>query len=87
MPATFGSWGVVTVSHNKSSRDSNSAAAAATRLWRERRATGLCVVPVEVFEHEIRELIRRRFLKPDEARDRVLIGRAMARVLETLCRK
>lgn len=87
MPATFDTLGVVTVSHNKSARDSNSAAAAATRLWRERRAAGLCVVPVEVFEHEIRELIRRRFLEPYDAEDRVLVGRAVARVLEVLCRK
>jgi hypothetical protein len=74
------------VSPNRSGRDPTSAAAAATRLWRERKADGMRVVPVEVFEHEIRELIRRRFLKPDDAQDRVLIGRAVARVLEALCR-
>jgi hypothetical protein len=70
----------------KPRRDRNTAAAAATRLWRERKADGLCVVRVEVFEHEIRELIRRRLLTPDGAQDRVLIGRAVARVLEALCR-
>jgi hypothetical protein len=68
-------------------QDPNSAAAAATRPWRERRAKGLRVVPVEVFEHEISELIRRRFLKPDEAQDRQLIGRAVACVLEALFRR
>ena len=66
--------------------DPASPAAAATRLWRKRRARGLRVVPVELFGHEIEELVRRRFLKPDQAQDRFEIGRAVARVLERLCR-
>ena len=70
----------------KTSRDPSSAAAAATRLWRKRKADGLCVVRVEVFEHEIHELILRRYLKRDHAHDRVEIGCAIARVLEVLCR-
>jgi hypothetical protein len=46
----------------------------------------LRVVPVELFGHEIEELVRRRFLKPDQAQDRFEIGRAVARVLERPCR-
>ena len=74
------------MSASRPCRDPESAAAAATRLWRERQAIGLRVVPVEVFAHEINELICRRFLKRDQAHDRVAIGRAVARVLERLCR-
>lgn len=74
------------MSPSRLSRDRDSAAAAATRLWRERKAGGLRVVQVQVFDHEIEELIRRRFLRASDAHDRVAIGNAVAGVLEVLCR-
>lgn len=67
-------------------RDPNSAAAAATRLWRERRARKLRVVPVEIFEHEVRALVRLGYLSRSQMDDRDRVGAAIARLLEVVSR-
>lgn len=61
-----------------------SAGAIATARWRERKAQGSFVVPVELFKHEVEGLVRRGLLPRDEADDRYAIGAAVARVIEAV---
>ena len=51
------------------------------RLHRERRRRGLTPVTVEVFEREIRDLVRWGWLPPGEMRNRRAIAKAVERIL------
>ena len=64
------------------SRDAASPGARATARWRRRKARGSCVVPVELFDHEVEALIDHRFLERADARARSRIGRAVAKLVE-----
>jgi hypothetical protein len=51
------------------------------RLHRERRRNKLALVTIEVFHHEIRDLIRLGWLRREDLIDRAAIGRAIERFL------
>ena len=57
-------------------------APAATARWRRRKARGSCVVPVELFDHEVEALIRLGFLGARRLPARRRIGRAVADLVE-----
>jgi hypothetical protein len=65
-------------------RPSASARAMATARWRERKAIGSFMVPVEVFQHEVEALVRRGLLQRDQADDRYAVGYAIAQLVERL---
>ena len=56
--------------------------ARATARWRERRAQGSLVVPVELFAEEVEALVRTGWLDPRYAAARPRIGRAVADLVE-----
>ena len=82
-----GTEGAIPVKPNRSRRDPTSAAAAATRRWRERKAEGRRVVPLDMFEQEIQELVRLGYLRGDHAHDPGAIADALGLVLEAMCRR
>ena len=59
----------------------------ATRLWRERKAQGSFVVPVELFKHEVEGLVRRGLLRRDQVDDRYAIGVAVAGLVEAVVKR
>lgn len=56
----------------------------ATARWRERKAIGSFMVPVELFQHEVQGLVRRGLLRRDHVDDRHAIGYAVAQLVERL---
>ena len=64
--------------------DAGSAGARATARWRERKANGSIMVPVELFQNEVQELVRRGLLPRDQAHDRPAIGYAVAQLVEAV---
>ena len=67
-------------------RQQRTAAAAAIRRWRERRAYGSLIVPVELFRYEIEGLVRRGLLTRAQMGDRSEVGYAVAQLVEVLDR-
>ena len=64
-----------------------SAGAIATARWRERKAQGSFVVPVELFKHEVEGLVRRGLLRRDQVDDRYAIGVAVAGLVEAVVKR
>jgi hypothetical protein len=58
-----------------------------SRLTRERQNYGGRVVPVEVYETEVTQLVSAGFLSESERGDRLAIGRAIEKLLELSARK
>jgi hypothetical protein len=67
-----------------SASQQRAAAAAATRRWRERRANGSLIVPVELFQYEIEALARRGLLTRAQMGDRSEVGYAVALLVEQI---
>ena len=53
-----------------------------SRLTRQRRSYGGCVVPVEIYETEIDQLVAAGLLSETEREDRMAIGRAIEKWME-----
>ena len=70
-----------------SPRNAASPGARATARWRERRARGSFVVPVEVFGHEVEVLVQIGLLPREQAHDRGWIGYAVERLVERVVRR
>jgi hypothetical protein len=70
-----------------SSPEQRTAAAEATRRWRERRAKGSRIVPVELFGYEIEDLVKRGLLAHAKIGDREEVGYAVARLVERVIRR
>jgi hypothetical protein len=62
--------------------DPNSSGARATARWRQRRARGSLVVPVELFGDEVQALVRLGLLPPGDASHRGRIGSAIEDLVE-----
>jgi hypothetical protein len=54
------------------------------RRWRRRRAKGLHVIPIQIFNHEIANLVTRGFLAASDRDDRQAISHAMGKMLNAL---
>ena len=68
-------------------KDAGSAGAMATARWRERKAQGSFMVPVELFKHEVDWLVRRGLVRCDQVDDRYAIGDAVARLVEAVVKR